>query len=314
MADRANRARRREQTRRATSRHSLRALLSTLLAAILLSFLTPTEVRAQTEERAAERSRPPQAERLFGRGLAGELTLSGGIQFSSGDYTDDVTTDQLYFPLSIAYAFDTFGLTPTPNDLLEFKVSIPFLYVSGPGNPADNPSDTIVAARGGIGNITVKASYVYLPDRDSALPVFELSGKIQIPTASTSKELGTGALAGSFQFEISKTFGKQITPIAMLGFRFTELVEDFDLENSVFLSLGLDYRLSRRFSAGVFYDYYESTSAANRAADAHEISSYLLVRIGKGFRLAPNVLIGLSKGSPDYAVGLQLRYTMPVQR
>ena len=166
--------------------------------------------------------------------------------------------------------------------------------------------------RGGIGDITVAASYVYLPRRGSPLPIFEVTGRAKIPTASKNQGLGTGAAAYSLQLELSKTFGKRFTPIVMGGYRFADQAPGFDLNDSGFASLGLDIRLSDRWSGGFFYDYYQASSSTS--VDTHEISPYILFRLGRGFRVAPNAVIGLSKGSPDYAIGLQLRYTIPIFR
>lgn len=333
----------------------------TLFFAVLLSLLAVATLGLFAVPAAAQEPADVEPERLFGRGLAGEITLSAGIQFSSGAYTDILTTDLLYFPLSIAYAFDNFGLTPTPYDLVEIKLNVPLLYVRGPasflredesGNPGGldpggiaprlvartsdslhggghrpcQPLDTrlkcgmaggaggsaVNSARGGIGDISVSASYIYLPQRGSALPIVELTGKAKIPTASVEKGLGTGAAAYSLQLEVSKTFGKKFTPIVMGGYRFADDADDYVLDNSGFASLGLDVRLSKRWSAGMFYDYYQASSSAS--ADAHELSPYVLVRLTRRLRLAPNAVIGLSKGSPDYAIGLQIRYTLPVLR
>ena len=246
--------------------------------------------------------------------LAGELSVSTGFDFRSGDYTDTVRTDLWYVPFSVGYAFDDFGLTAYPSDLIEFKVTVPALHVRGPGciliEQGCVATETGTDSRGGLGDIIVRGTYVFFPPSASLFPVFELSGRAKIPTASKQEALGTGEPAYALQLDLFDRYGI-VTPLLSVGYRFVVQSKGFDLNNSWYTSVGAGVRLSDRLSVGLMYDFWQASSSTG--ADAHELFPYASWRISSKLRAGPYAVIGLSEGSPDYGLGLQLTYRMPIR-
>ena len=248
--------------------------------------------------------------------LAGELSVSTGFDFRTGDYTDEVRSDLWYVPFSVGYTFDDFGLTSYPSDLIELRITVPLLHVRGPGSILTErgfvatPPGSGRDSRGGLGDIVVRGSYVLFPPPESGLPAFELTGRAKIPTASKREALGTGEPAYTLQLDLFDRYGP-VTPLVSVGYRFVVPSEGFDLNNSWFTSVGAGFRVADPLVIGMLYDFWQATSATG--ADAHELFPYASWRIAPKLLVGPYAVICLSPGSPDWGVGLQLTYRIPIR-
>lgn len=249
--------------------------------------------------------------------LRGELTFGAGFDYSSGDYGADEDTDIWYAPFSVAYLFDHFWPTPFENDQLELKVTVPYLRIKGPGDVVGGIGGPVVVDGGGsrkaddgLGDVLVKASYLLFPPAESWLPAVELGAKVKIPTARESEGLGTGEPAYSVQLDLYKRFGR-VTPVIGVGYRIPEDARDFDLQSSLFASVGASVRITERLATGLFYDWREAASSS--ASDAHELFPFLSFELRDGVRVVPYAVVGFTDGSPDYGTGLQLRFSIGVR-
>ena len=242
--------------------------------------------------------------------LAGELSLSTGIDYREGSYGEPVRSEIAYVPFSIAYLFDDLLLTPYPLDQLELKASVPWLAVHGPANPdqgfigSGGLRDFSRETRKGVGDVLLRGSYIWFPPIERRLPAFELSAKLKIPTADPDENLGTGEPAYTFQADLYQRVGR-FTPMATLGYRIVEPARGFDLRDSAYTSVGASYRLAAPVSAGLLYDWWQSSSKGR--GDAHELFPYLSYRLTPSLRLTPYGVFGLSKDATDWGAGLQLR-------
>ena len=253
----------------------------------------------------------------------GRLTLRIAPEFSSGDYGDDSDTDVWYVPLSVRYQFTEFPLTSYQYDRLTLGVTIPYIRVNGPGgvvggtggpidihgqerSPAVLGDSTTASDEAGLGDILLKLFYHLLPAPSSKLPWLTVSGKIKIPSASESKGLGTGEADYTLFSELYQPLGAWGI-FAGGGYRFMGDPEDFDLNDRWLASAGFDVQLASAVSAGLSYDYRESTTSSSAAA--HELSPWLSFGVFGAFRIEPYGLIGLSSGSPDYGLGVRLSWS-----
>jgi hypothetical protein len=240
---------------------------------------------------------------------AGELSLAMGGDYSSGDYGLPKDTDMLYVPFTAAYLFEELALTPWGGDQLELQITLAYLRIRGegtvlPGGDVRGGSALPRQTEDGFGDIYLLANYIWLPSWEH-VPLVEFGVLVKAPTASTSKRIGTGKTDVSLELALSDRFGDW-SPYVEAGYRFMGSTSQFDLHNRWLTSIGVTYTLSDRWSFGVAYDYRQA--ASNRSYASHELVPYASIRLDKGFRLGPYVAIGLSRGSPDYAVGLQLRW------
>jgi len=157
----------------------------------------------------------------------------------------------------------------------------------------------------GIGDLIMGVAYVFYPEASSSLPAVELSGKIKFGTASRDKGLGTGENDYTLQADISKAFGA-FYPFAGVGYRFVGNPPGSDLRDKWLAYAGVSTRISSKLSLGVAYDWSQST--VRTRSDAHELSPFASFKLSRSFAIDPYGVIGLSDNSPDWGLGIQLRF------
>lgn len=250
-------------------------------------------------------------EDALGHWLHGELRVGTGIDYSRGDYGEDATTDMIYVPFSLAYTFDDFAPTPTRRDQLELRAVLPYLYVDGVLTSGASTTER----EDGIGDLLVTVAYLYYPVAEWA-PASEWSIDVKVPTASESDGLGTGETDVALELALFQRFG-DFVPFASGSYRFIGDNRDYDLRNGATASVGASWLPHPGFSVGVSYDWRQSISrrstgdAVVQNDDAHELTLFGALPLVGGLRLAPYAVAGLSQGSPDFAVGAQIHWTVP---
>ena len=229
----------------------------------------------------------------------GQLTVSAGVDYSSGEYYDENNdkTKVLAVPLSLKYERgDWIG-----------RVTVPYLRIDGPGVPQDG--QVVGGEESGIGDVVTSLSYMIFFENPQ-LPLVELTGKVKIPTADEDRGLGTGKTDYAGQVDLAKTFGN-LTPFGTVGYKF----RGGDLDDGVYASFGLGYKFSQSLSFGLIYDYQQAAVGDVFTSDvlipvtqedtdnSHELVPYFNVSLTDTTRLQTYGVVGLSKNSPDFGVG-----------
>ncbi|MCH2170237.1 hypothetical protein MK489_05605 [Myxococcota bacterium] len=219
-------------------------------------------------------------------------SFSTGVHYISGDYGYPDDTTILYVPLGAK--LDLYPFT--------VRLTVPYLRMEGPSNVLpDNTQisgpEGNVTTRNGLGEILGSVSYFYDP-KSEIVPWIEFTFRTTFPT-QTEEDLGTGDFAFSTQVDLFDRWG-EFTPILTFGRKFflNELLDD-----RFYTSVGGLYEISESVDIGLFYDWYQSSSRTN-PLDAHELVPYLSYDVSKSVSIAPYGVIGLSKGSADFGVGL----------
>lgn len=231
---------------------------------------------------------------------AGDLSLTTGLDFSHGSYDDPIDTDLFYAPVTASYLFDRVPWWPERWDQLEFSLTVPYLYIDGPGNFFIDTRGLERLERtreGGLGDLFLRGSYVLYPRAPSWLPVTELGVAWKIPTGDADRGLGTGEHDVYVELDVSKNFGR-VTPFATLGYRFIGDPGGGQLEDAWFSSLGIAASLAPRLQAGVYWTWLEASSPLRH--DGHEILAYVALRLSDGLSISPYVLAGLGGHAPDW--------------
>ncbi len=214
---------------------------------------------------------------LSSPGRAGDLTLTTGIDYSTGKYGTTSATDIYYVPVTAKYEFGRTTL----------KATVPYLRITsgaGPRTTADGPGDVV----------TSLAYSVFEKPRGNLL--LDVLGKIKWGTADAGKGLGNGKNAYSLQLDAYYLAGA-LTPFATLGYRVPEDPPGVVLENAWFGTLGLGYKISSVNSAGFMWDLRQASRSAGGGAvvdaDGRPASS-----------LASNdaTLYWVHKFTPDYKI------------
>lgn len=231
----------------------------------------------------------------------GKLTLSAGVDYSSGDYGADTDTDVWYFPLTAKYEIGR----------SIFKLTVPYLQVEGPagciiidGRPICAPTGTI-SAEEGLGDVIFAYSYSLTPQPVSGFFV-DLVGKVKFATADEDKGLGTGESDYALQADAFYLAGKA-TPFATLGYRLMGDPEGYDFNDVWYGTLGVDYKLSSENNVGGLWDLRQKV--LDDGEGASELMLYWTHKLGGSYKLQTYAVTGFTDASPDYGLGVMLMMT-----
>lgn len=233
------------------------------------------------------------------------LSMSVGLEHSSGKYGGTSTTDTTSIPVSLRYATDDWSL----------KLSVPYLFVTGDGSvivsgarggrrgSMTSTTTTTATQRtttSGVGDVVAFASYSLLRSEEGDAGL-DVAGRVKFGTAST--KFGSGENDYAVQASSYISFG-DLTPSLMLGYEKLGSTATAPLDNAAYGSVGLDYLLSDESNMGMDYWYAQQASATGYAQ--RELSLYAATQIGKETYLRGYVMKGLSDGSPDSGYGVSL--------
>lgn len=247
---------------------------------------------------------------MFGKpALAQEdvkVKISTGFDFSTGDYGQVESTEIWYLPVTTKATFGDWTA----------KLTIPYLRIRGPGvvigggdSIVDDDDDDIVAGaakpvttESGLGDIIAALVYtIDLQDHDIFL---DFTGKLKLPTADEDKGLGTGEADFTFQVDATKMFGS-VYIFGGLGRKFVGSSAALPLDDIWLFNIGAGNQITKEFGFGASYDFRQS---ATSSADPSELTGYLTYKFTDSVSTMLYTVVGLSNGSPDAGVGLQLSY------
>lgn len=230
------------------------------------------------------------------------LSMSVGLERSSGKYGGSTTTDTTSIPVSVRYATDDWSV----------KLSVPYLFVTGDGSvvvgggghgrrsTTTTTTTTTRTTSSGIGDAVAFASYSLLRSEEGDAGL-DVAARIKFGTAST--KFGSGENDYALQASTYASFG-DLTPSLMLGYEKLGSTPAAPLDNAAYGSVGLDYVLGDESNMGMEYWYAQQASATGYAQK--ELSLYAATQIGKDSYVRAFVMKGLSDGSPDTGYGVSL--------
>ena len=233
------------------------------------------------------------------------VQLGAGIDYSRGDYGDSADTSVAAIPLSIKYV----------HRALTLRVSLPYARVTGPGTLVSTTDGSPGGAgtggtpgpamrrTEGFADMFVALSYAFDLVPDSLL--FDLTGKVKIPTGSVRKELGTGQA----DFIAAGTLTKVLGPVNIYvegRHRFSGRSAAFPARNTWGASAGAAIRAGRRMTLALDYDWQQSAFRGNVAAS--ELTGSATLRLSPSWRLQAYATAGFSTNSVDHGAGLQILY------
>lgn len=229
----------------------------------------------------------------------GKLSLTTGFEYSSGDYGDPIDTEIWVVPLSLKYQ----------NGPFTARVSTSWLHVSGPGTVTPEGEPIIGSGKNkteqGMGDVYATLSWNLLDERDYPVGL-EAGTKVKFATADADKYLGTGENDYALQAEIFKPVGNWY-PSIKLGYNWKGDPQGIDYRNVWYGSVGTDYRLTKKYSVGGYYDWRQKLSASGSAVS--EAMLYFHTRIDDSNKLNVYLLTGFSDASPNWGGGLSYTHS-----
>lgn len=228
------------------------------------------------------------------------ITLSTGVDFTTGNYGGDVDIEDVYVPLTANFDYGR----------IAYRLTVPYLSVRAPegtvfdagGEPV--PGSGAMTTESGLGDIIGSATlYDVISNRQLGFAM-DLTAKVKFGTADEAKGLGTGENDYSVQADFFKDVD-QLTWIGSVGYTLRGDPTGIDLENVFMASVGGTYKFTPDVKSGLFFDYRESALAGSD--DIQELSGFVSRRISDDWRIQVYALTGLSDSSPDLGGGLRIK-------
>lgn len=231
----------------------------------------------------------------------GQLYLSTGLDYSSGNYGGSTSTDILLVPVIAKY--ETGPWT--------YKLTVPLIEVTGPGNvvPGVGRENAVKGKKGaavggtstesGLGDIIGAVTYNLFAGSASE-PAIDLTGKIKLGTADHDKGLGTGENDYSAQIDAYQAFDR-VTGFATLGYSILGSSSAIPLDNVFYVAIGAGYKFDDRLTGGLMLDLRQAASSTSGAR--RELTGYVNYKLDRDWKVQGYLLHGFADGSPDVGFG-----------
>ncbi len=279
----------------------LTLLVTAVLRAPLVSAGEPvsTLLAQRVQEDAPTPTTPPER-----RGREHfQVKLTPG--YEQGDYGTADTTRIFALPLTLRYLGDKWDLSAT----------FSYLRVDSAGEVtfvAGQPVAVEGAAGGrrvdeGFGDIVLKGRYYLSEDSGElvSLPSITPLLRLKIPTAA-SPELGTGEPDFGFGVEFDKTFGRSFIVFGDVTYTIIGEPPGQDFRNRPGFSIGAGYRASPLITLSALLDWRRAIT--ERESDPVDLIGFVSFKLTPTFTATPYVSVGLTNGSSDFGLGIELSY------
>ncbi len=231
--------------------------------------------------------------------VAGDLTLGGGLDYSSGKYGASQSTEIWYVPLTVKYESGASTIKMTlPHVRIAAPVGGKLIGVDAQGRPVYDGSG-VRSSQEGMGDVILSYSHSLLAQPVRGV-LLDVTAKAKLATADDSKGLGTGANDYSLLADLYYLAGAW-TPFATVSYRLTGDPAGADLKNVWGGTLGFGYKQSSTDSLGLMWDARQASSATGVASN--EATAYWVHKFGGGMKLQTYAVKGFSDGSADWGVG-----------
>lgn len=231
------------------------------------------------------------------------LSLTTGADFSSGDYGAPVDTEILVVPISLR----------ARKGPVRISATLPWLRLDGPANIVGGGAGGPIVidpnapvprrVREGLGDLSLGLDFAIPPAGLGGFQV-DLGVRLKLPTSARRRGLSTGKTDIGLVADISRPLGK-VSPFLTLGYRMPGDPAGFDLRNTATVSAGATVTLGRLVAIGA-YDY--AGAASRLSFESHSLFAALAAPVAKRATLTGYGSVGLSRGAPDYGIGLLVTF------
>jgi hypothetical protein len=156
----------------------------------------------------------------------------------------------------------------------------------------------ITNRRSGFGDVTVAATYSIDFGNDFYADV---TGRLKLPTASTTKRLGTGKVDATVGVDLIKDIGK-VSIYAGGRHRFSGKPDNSNLRDVWGAGAGVSARVSKSASIGVDYDWQQSAFATTGSSS--ELTGWASLRLTRMLRVQIYAGTGFTTNSANFIGGI----------
>ncbi|MGH7313281.1 MAG: transporter [Candidatus Rokuibacteriota bacterium] len=230
--------------------------------------------------------------------------LKLGAGYDNGDFGTSETTHTAYAPVTLRYLGERFDV----------GVTALFVYLDSPENVTivDGRPTLTGQPRGrdqvaGIGDTIIRARYFLVddPGPGSWYGGFAPFVKLKLPTGDEDRGLGTGEYDVGVGLEFDKQLAEIVFIFGDVSYTFMGDPPDQNFRDRPGVSLGLAIRLGT-VTASAMLDWRRALLSGND--DPLEVLGALAVRTSPTTTITPYAFAGLTDGSPDWGVGIEVSY------
>ena len=232
----------------------------------------------------------------------GDLSVSIGAEYTSGDYGTSTKTNIWYFPVTFGYE----------TDLNAIYLTVPWVSVEGTGNVVASgdarglphtPTRASVRTESGLGDLLLVASHKI---GGTATSRVDLTGKIKFGTADKDKSLGTGEDDFAVQLDAAKSYARD-TVYGTGGYKILGDPPGINYDNVLYGVVGVSHKLDELRAAGL--EFYAQEAVLPGTDGQSELTLFLSSKSDRKTKVTGYLLKGFSDGSPDWGVGVLLKLT-----
>ena len=250
-----------------------------LIAALLLCAVAPAA-------RAADRS----------------WKVSSSLNYESGDYGTGTRSSSLYVPFTLKRYWGDWTASLT----------IPYVSQTSNGqvrNVGGRPmkisgaraSAGATTTQSGLGDVIARGGYDLMEDDPQPFDLTVVA-KVKLPTASSSKGLGTGKLDAGGGLEFAKLVAPGWTLLADAYFTAIGSPSGQKLNNEVEVDAGVTRKIAENLTATGLLE--ASNALVTGQPAPRDLRGILDYNLTEQARVFCGVMLGLSKGSADYGFSL----------
>lgn len=228
-------------------------------------------------------------------------SVSIGGEYTRGDYGTGSNISLLSLPVALEYTEARYA----------WSLSVPYLWVSGPGDMVVSgsgmgrlsPTKTTTSTRtdSGLGDVTASGT-LRLWAETAQRPWVALTAKAKFGTADETRRLGTGANDYALQLELAKD-----ALYGQVGYKWLGDPPGVDYHNIGYGAVGFNFPVGRA-DGGV--ELYGEQAPLDGIDGKRELTLYLGQDLDRKTRVIGHVLKGLSDTSPDWGVGVKVRFAL----
>lgn len=230
------------------------------------------------------------------------LSFSTGVDYSSGTYGGSETTEVVSVPFAVRLTVDDWT----------FRVSAPYLHVTGPADISEGESDggssgTVVrdGAEQGIGDTTVSVERAFRRIGGSNAYV-ELGARARLPSGDQEKGLGVGVVDYGVNAELGVSSRAGAIYVSG-GYRFLgETDNGADRQDGAQAAIGGWVPVGNRARIGAYGSWRQASIDGND--DPSTAGGYISYRMSERLRVTVTASGGLSDASPDYMTGIRFNW------
>jgi len=233
------------------------------------------------------------------------FSLETGLEYYTGNYASDHSTDILYIPVTGKIKGKEWTL----------KMTIPYLEITGASNVVNGLGQTTETVthshivRSGMGDWILAGTRNVFNGGASGYMV-NLTGKVKLATADSSKGLGTGENDYAVESSLFKPSGS-FTSFGTLGYKTYGSPAAYKLNNVFYGSVGGSYRFNPDTSGGAMFIAGERImdNRSNRA----EVLLFASHTLGKQWKTQGYLLKGFTDSVPNWGGGVLVEFIIEMK-